>query len=171
MGPDPILVVGGGAVGLMAAITAARAGRKGVVVLDGARRLGAKILISGGGRCNVANCTVTPRDFNGGSSRVIGRVLRAFPVDRTVPFFEELGVALHEEALGKLFPDSNRASTVLDALLGEAARAGVEVRHCRARQWDRAGRRRVRRHDGCGCPARRPSCAGQRRNVRAENRQ
>ena len=128
MRSDPILVVGGGAAGLMAGITAARAGR-GVVVLDGARRLGAKILISGGGRCNVANCTVTPRDFNGGSSRVIGRVLRAFPVDRTVPFFEELGVALHEEALGKLFPDSNRASTVLDALLGEAARAGVEVRH------------------------------------------
>jgi predicted Rossmann fold flavoprotein len=129
-GSDPIVVVGAGAAGLMTAITAARLtpGPK-VVVLDGARRLGAKILISGGGRCNVTNRSVGPEDFNGGSPRAIARVLRALPVEATVRFFEELGVSLHEEARGKLFPDSNRAATVLDALLGEAARAGVQMRH------------------------------------------
>jgi predicted Rossmann fold flavoprotein len=113
----------------MAAIAAARAGsRHAIIVLDGARRLGAKILISGGGRCNITNSTVTARDFNGGSPRVITRVLRAFPVDTTVRFFETLGVPLHEESNGKLFPDSNRAATVLDALLGEASRLGIDVR-------------------------------------------
>jgi hypothetical protein len=56
-------------------------------------------------------------------------VLRALPVEATVRFFGELGVSLHEEAHGKLFPDTNRATTVLDALLGAAARAGVQVRH------------------------------------------
>ena len=113
----------------MAAIMAARAGSNhGVIVLDGARRLGAKILISGGGRCNVTNSSVTGRDFNGGSRRVITRVLRALPVDQTVRFFDALGVPLHEEPNGKLFPDSNRAATVLGALLGEAGRLGIHVR-------------------------------------------
>ena len=87
---------------------------------------------------------MTARDFNGGRRASIARVLRALPVEGTVRFFEELGVALHEEAHGKLFPDSNRAATVLDALLGEAARAGVRLRHPRRVERDRAGRWRVR---------------------------
>ena len=129
-GSDRIIVVGGGAAGLMAAITAARfAPAPDVIVIDGARRLGAKILISGGGRCNVSNRVVTARDFNGGAPRAIARVLRALPVDDTLRFFNELGVTLHEEPHGKLFPDSNRAATVLDALLNEAARTGVRLRH------------------------------------------
>ena len=98
-----------------------------VLILDGARKLGAKILVSGGGRCNVTNTVVTEADFNGGSSRFVRRVLRAFRVEQTVAFFEELGVTLHEEEYGKLFPDSNRARTVLDALLLEAERRGVTI--------------------------------------------
>jgi predicted Rossmann fold flavoprotein len=130
MGSGAVVIVGGGAAGLMTAITAARCGPgQEIIVLDGARRLGAKILISGGGRCNVTNRTVGPGDFSGGAQRIIARVLRALPVERSVRFFAELGVPLHEEAHGKLFPDSNRASTVLDALLVEAARAGVTIRH------------------------------------------
>ncbi len=125
-----VVVVGAGAAGLMAAITAARSGVAGeVMLLDGARRLGAKILISGGGRCNVTNRLVTPRDFNGGAPRAIARVLRAWPVEPTIRFFAELGVTLHEEAHGKLFPDSQRAATVVDALVAEAARLGVTIRH------------------------------------------
>src|SRR5688572_26401290 len=99
-----------------------------VVCLDGARRVGAKILVSGGTRCNVTNRIVTERDFWGGPSRTIRNVLRAFPAERAAAFFEQLGVALHEEEDGKLFPDSNRARTVLDALLAEAARSGAEIR-------------------------------------------
>jgi predicted Rossmann fold flavoprotein len=70
---------------------------------------------------------VTERDFWGGSSRIVRQVLRACPSEDTVRFFEELGVALHEEEEGKLFPDTNRSRTILDALLGEAARRRVSV--------------------------------------------
>jgi predicted Rossmann fold flavoprotein len=124
-----VIVVGAGAAGLMTAIAAARhASTLRVVCLDGARTIGAKILVSGGARCNVTNRTVTERDFWGGPSRIIRDVLRAFPANRTADFFEEIGVALHEEEHGKLFPDTNRARTVLDALLRECSRLGVELR-------------------------------------------
>ena len=123
-----VIVVGGGAAGLATAIFAARRRpERKVLILDGARRLGAKILVSGGGRCNVTNTVVTETDFHGGSSRFVRRVLRAFRVEQTIAFFEEIGVTLHEEEDGKLFPDSNRARTVLDALLGEAERRSVKV--------------------------------------------
>jgi len=123
-----LVVVGAGAAGLAAAIFAARAApRLRVRCLDGARRVGAKILVSGGSRCNVTNRLVTERDFWGGSSRVVRRVLRAFPADRAAAFFHSLGVALHEEEDGKLFPDTNRSRTVLEALLSEASRVGVRL--------------------------------------------
>ncbi len=124
-----IAVVGAGAAGLATAIFAARRGAAGpIVLLDGAVRLGAKILVSGGGRCNVTNRVVTDRDFRGGSRHVVRRVLGAFPAHAAVEFFRELGVTLHEEEDGKLFPDSNRARTVLGALVGEAERRGVSIR-------------------------------------------
>ena len=123
-----LVVVGAGAAGLATAIFAARtAPHLRVRCLDGARRVGAKILVSGGSRCNVTNREVTERDFWGGSSRVIRNVLRAFPAEAAVAFFAELGVRLHEEEDGKLFPDTNRSRTVLDALLDEAARLGVAI--------------------------------------------
>jgi hypothetical protein len=95
--------------------------------LDGATKIGAKILVSGGSRCNVTNRVVTERDFWGGSARIVRNVLRAFPADRAAAFFESLGVRLHEEEDGKLFPDTNRSRTVLDALLAEADRLGVAI--------------------------------------------
>ncbi|MCH7839328.1 MAG: NAD(P)/FAD-dependent oxidoreductase [Planctomycetes bacterium] len=98
-----------------------------VVVLDGAGKLGAKILISGGGRCNITNCVVTPADFFGGSPNAIKRVLAALPVARTVAFFREIGVELCEEEHGKLFPKTNQARTVLEAMIGEASRLGVRI--------------------------------------------
>ena len=97
------------------------------MLLEGARKPGAKILVSGGSRCNLTNTVVTDRDFWGGRSTVVRRVLRAFPVAETIDFFRALGVPAHEEPGGKLFPDSNRARDVLDALLREAARVGVEL--------------------------------------------
>jgi predicted Rossmann fold flavoprotein len=123
-----LVVVGAGAAGLATAIFAARAApHLRVRCLDGARRVGAKILVSGGSRCNVTNTEVTERDFWGGSSRIVRNVLRAFPADRAAAFFQDLGVRLHEEEDGKLFPDSNRSRTVLDALLNEAARLGIAI--------------------------------------------
>jgi predicted Rossmann fold flavoprotein len=107
----------------MAAIAAARAGAR-VVAIDSAKRIGAKIVISGGGRCNVTNETVRPEDFNG-SRNAIAKVLRTFDVAATIAFFEELGVPLKREETGKLFPVSNRARDVVDALLRAAD--GVEI--------------------------------------------
>ncbi len=121
-----VAVVGGGAAGLATAIFAARRGLA-VTVLDGARTLGAKILVSGGGRCNVTSARVGPEDFWQGRSPFVRRVLRSFTADEAVAFFRELGVTLHEEPGGKMFPDSNSARTVLKALLDEAARLGVTL--------------------------------------------
>ncbi|RJP35825.1 MAG: NAD(P)/FAD-dependent oxidoreductase [Phycisphaerales bacterium] len=124
-----VVVVGAGAAGLACAIFAARANPAlRIVVLDGARKVGAKILVSGGGRCNVTNVRVTPADFYGGNPHVLRRVLAAFSEVQARRFFEEIGVPLHEEEYGKLFPDSNQARTVVDALLAECQRLHVDVR-------------------------------------------
>ena len=112
------------------------------MLVDGARRPGAKILVSGGSRCNVTNARVSERDFFGGARSEIRKVLRSLSVEETVSFFRELGVQLHEEAGGKLFPDSNRARDVLEALLREADRLGVE-------RWDNC-RVIAMRRDGDG---------------------
>jgi hypothetical protein len=116
----------------MAAVWAGRAvpGRR-IVVLDGARKPGAKILIAGGGRCNVTHDHVDASAFAGSSRKAIEKVLRRFDVPQTVAFFEELGVGLEREETGKLFPTTGRARTVLDALLRAARDAGVDILHPR----------------------------------------
>ena len=128
--PRPVIaIVGAGAAGLATAIFAARRGARGPILLfDGARRPGAKILVSGGSRCNVTNAAVTESDFNGSPRHLVRRVLRALGVAETVAFFREIGVPLHEEEHGKLFPDANRSRVVLQALLDEASRRGVVLR-------------------------------------------
>jgi predicted Rossmann fold flavoprotein len=123
-----VAVVGASAAGLMAAIEAARAGAE-VVALDGARTLGAKILVSGGGRCNVTHHAVDESAFAGSTRPAIRKVLRRYDVAQTVRFFEGVGVALKREDTGKLFPVSDRARTVLDALLRAAHDTGVTLRH------------------------------------------
>jgi predicted Rossmann fold flavoprotein len=127
--PLDVVVVGAGAAGLATAIFSSRLkpGLR-VTVLDGAAKVGAKILVSGGGRCNVTHEAVGPSDFWGGSPNVIRRILSAFGPERTIAFFKEIGVTLHVEERGKLFPDSNSARSVLDALLAEARRLGVDLR-------------------------------------------
>jgi predicted Rossmann fold flavoprotein len=137
-----LAVVGGGAAGLTAAIFAAQAvppGRR-VVVLDGARTLGAKILVAGGGRCNVTHHEVLPRDYNG-QQTIVRNVLAAFDAAATVRWFESLGVELKREPTGKLFPVTDSARTVLNALLGRCRELGVSLRTgCRVNQIDaRAG--------------------------------
>ena len=124
-----VVIVGAGAAGLAAAVFCARAvsRTRRVLCVDGAKTIGAKILVSGGSRCNVTNRVVTERDFWGGDARAIRDVLRAFPAPRAVAFFEELGIALHEEEGGKFFPESNRARTVLDALIRAVSTAGAEL--------------------------------------------
>lgn len=133
MKPDAdIVIIGAGAAGLFAAIVAARANPdRRVVLLDGAKTLGAKILVAGGGRCNVTHDEVTADAYAGSSRNAIKKVLRRFDVPETVAFFREIGVTLKREETGKLFPTTDSARTVLDALLRAVQSAGAEIQHPR----------------------------------------
>ena len=114
----PVVVIGAGAAGLMAAIFAARA--RPVTLLEGSDRPGQKILICGGGRCNVLPSEASAADFiTGGSPNTLRKILDAWPLDDVRSFFEaELNVPLVlERETGKLFPAAGRARVVLDALL------------------------------------------------------
>ncbi len=136
-----IVVIGAGAAGLFAGIWAGRAyPNRRIVLLDGARKLGAKILVAGGGRCNVTHDVVDETAYAGSSRNAIKKVLRRFDVPQTITFFRELGVELKREETGKLFPVTDDAQTVLDALLTAARRANVELRHpCRVEMVERPG--------------------------------
>ncbi len=127
-----VAVIGAGAAGLAASIfTAEAAAKEGlslrIVLLDGAKTLGAKILVSGGGRCNVTHDVVTATDFFG-NRHIIKNVLAAFPVQATIDWFASLGVDLKCEETGKLFPVTDKARTVLTALVNRCQELGVVIR-------------------------------------------
>lgn len=125
-----VIVVGAGAAGLFAAIHAGRAGAR-VIALDGAKTIGAKILVAGGGRCNVTHHSVDEKAYAGSSPNAIKNVLRRYGVAETVKFFEAYGVELKREDTGKLFPTTDDAHTILNALLRAANDAGVVIHHPR----------------------------------------
>jgi predicted Rossmann fold flavoprotein len=127
-----LAVIGAGAAGLMAAIWAGRTNKnRRILVLDGARKLGAKILVSGGARCNVTHWKVEESSFFGSSQKSIRKVLRRFDVPAVISFFRELGVELKREETGKLFPVTDDSRTVLDALLRALRGSGARVEHPR----------------------------------------
>lgn len=127
-----VAIVGAGAAGLTTAISAAETlaawNRPGqILLLDGARTIGAKILISGGGRCNVTHDVVTPKDYFG-NRHVIKNILATYPVERTVAWFASLGVELKREENGKLFPVTDSARTVLKALVDRCKNLSIDLR-------------------------------------------
>lgn len=132
-----MVIVGAGAAGLMTGIALGRAlqasgQRRRVVLVDGAKKVGAKVLVAGGGRCNVTHHAVDHRAYAGSTPGAVKSVLRRWMVEDTVDFFRGLGVELKREPTGKLFPVTDKAMTVLSALLSEIARlgaVGVELRH------------------------------------------
>jgi predicted Rossmann fold flavoprotein len=124
-----VVVIGAGAAGSMAAIFAASAGAE-TILLERTRDGGRKILISGGGRCNVLPARVDESRFVTDSSpNTLRNILRSWPLREQIAFFEQdLGLALVEEPeTGKLFPASNRARDVRDGLLALARKRGAEV--------------------------------------------
>jgi predicted Rossmann fold flavoprotein len=130
MMPEPIVVIGAGAAGLMAAIFAGRKGGRPVILLERTRDGGRKILVSGGGRCNVLPEKLQPESFVSDSSpNSLRKILTSWPLAEQRTFFEqEAGVPLKfEPDPGKFFPLSDRARDVRDALFGLARAAGVEV--------------------------------------------
>jgi predicted Rossmann fold flavoprotein len=124
-----VVVVGAGAAGLVAAAFAATAGAK-VTLIERTRDGGRKILISGGGRCNVLPSVATPERFVTGSPpHLLRAMLRSWPLHEQRTFFEDdLGIPLVlEEESGKLFPRSNRARDVRDALVTFAGARGADL--------------------------------------------
>ncbi|HEX4794128.1 MAG TPA: NAD(P)/FAD-dependent oxidoreductase [Humisphaera sp.] len=123
-----IAIIGGGAAGLAAAIFAAQAAgpSRRIIILDRAKSLGAKILVSGGGRCNVTHDIVRPEDFNGRRT-IVRNILAAFDAAATVKWFESLGVELKREPTGKLFPVTDSARTVLQSLLRRCDALKIEI--------------------------------------------
>ena len=133
-----VLVIGGGAAGMMAAITAARAG-KSVILLEKNDRLGKKLLITGKGRCNVTNdCTAdevlknTPRN-----GKFLFSAMAAFPPEQAMRFFEDAGCALKTERGNRVFPITDRSQTVLEALQRELKNSGVIVKTARVLSVER----------------------------------
>ncbi|MFH1800807.1 MAG: NAD(P)/FAD-dependent oxidoreductase [Candidatus Omnitrophota bacterium] len=126
MGTYDVVIIGAGPAGLMAAISCAGGGLR-TLVLDSQKTVGAKLLLSGGGRCNVTNLKVSEKDYQTGEPRTVRNILRAFPPERTLAFFKELGVEMVLEEKTKYFPREQSAKVVLRALLRASQRAGVMI--------------------------------------------
>jgi len=122
-----VAIIAAGSSGLTAAIHLSGENLK-VLLLDGSQKPGAKILMSGGTRSNVTNVKVSERDFAGENTRFIRNVLRAFPNERTIQFFKDLGVELMLESDGKYFPSTNSAKTILEALLNKIKQSSVDLK-------------------------------------------
>ncbi|MBQ8803553.1 MAG: NAD(P)/FAD-dependent oxidoreductase [Tyzzerella sp.] len=120
-----VIIVGGGASGLVAAITAAREGAR-VTLIEQKDRLGKKILSTGNGRCNLTNEYMNPDCFRGDDTEIVSAVLKQFGYQETISFFEELGVILKNRQ-GYIYPITDQASTILDVLCMEVSRMGINV--------------------------------------------
>lgn len=133
MTDSPVVVIGGGAAGMMAALSARRAGAR-VILVEPNEKLGRKLYITGKGRCNLTNNT-TPEGVlrhvprNG---RFLYSAVTRFPPAAVMEYFETLGVPLKTERGGRVFPCSDRAADVIDALFFALKKAGVSLLRDRA---------------------------------------
>ncbi len=121
-----VIIVGGGAAGLMCAIEAGKRGRR-VLVLEHAEKVGKKILISGGGRCNFTNLLAVPDVYVSQNPHFAISALSRYTSADFISLVERYGIAYHEKKLGQLFCDDS-ASQIVDMLLRECDEASVEIR-------------------------------------------
>ena len=127
------IVIGAGAAGLMCAITAGERGKR-VLVLDHANKVGKKILMSGGGRCNFTNTGTTPANFLSANPHFCKSALARYTPWQFIELVDRHRIAWHEKELGQLFCDES-SRQIVKLLLDECASAGVEVRtHCSIEQ-------------------------------------
>lgn len=120
-----VLIIGGGAAGLMCALTAGRRGRR-VRVLEHANRCGKKILMSGGGRCNFTNTGTTPANFLSANPHFCKSALARYRPEHFIAMVDAHGIAWHEKELGQLFCDDS-SKQIVAMLLAECADAGVAI--------------------------------------------
>jgi predicted Rossmann fold flavoprotein len=126
MPESDVIVIGGGAAGLFCAIEAGKRGRR-VVLLEHQDRVGKKIAISGGGRCNFTNIHTTPENFISANPHFCKSALARFTPADFISLVEKYGIAYHEKKLGQLFCDGS-SQQIIDMLLSECAAAGVQIR-------------------------------------------
>ena len=120
-----LAVIGGGASGITAAITAARRiGGKNVLLLEKQSRIGRKLLATGNGRCNIGNKNISI-DHYFGDKQIAQNVINSFNVQQLKRFFGSLGLLIKEDPEGRLYPYSNQATTVLDCMRNELKKLGV----------------------------------------------
>ncbi|HWT14514.1 MAG TPA: aminoacetone oxidase family FAD-binding enzyme, partial [Patescibacteria group bacterium] len=123
--PVDVVVIGGGAAGLMCALTAGQRGRR-VRVLEHANRVGKKILMSGGGRCNFTNTGTTAANFLSANPHYCKSALARFKPAQFIELVERHGVAYHEKELGQLFCDDS-SKQIVRMLLDECEAGGVHI--------------------------------------------
>ena len=119
------LVIGGGAAGLMCALTAGQRGKR-VLLIEHANRIGKKILMSGGGRCNFTNTGATPANFLSANPHYCKSALARYTPRDFIAMVERHGIKYHEKELGQLFCDES-SKQIVKMLLDECAAAGVRV--------------------------------------------
>jgi len=119
-----IIIIGGGASGILAAIIARR-NHANVTILERNMKIGKKILATGNGRCNFTNATATKDDYN--HPEFVSKAFQVFSPAKTMDFFEELGIAPKVEDQGKAYPLSEQASSILDVLVYELNHIGVHI--------------------------------------------
>lgn len=120
------VIIGGGACGLMCAVQAGFLGKK-VLIIEKNEKPGAKILISGGGRCNYTNLYSSPANFISENKHFSKSAFSQWTVEDTINFFEAYGIAGQEKTLGQLFPVSNKAKDIVDVFISLCADLGQDI--------------------------------------------
>ncbi|WP_313758947.1 NAD(P)/FAD-dependent oxidoreductase [Tissierella sp.] len=121
-----IIIIGGGAAGMMAALSVKRNGGD-ALILEKNDRVGKKLLATGNGRCNYTNKNLNINNYHGNNPKFAYSALSEFNVERTIEFFESLGITPAVEDNGKVFPLSFQASSMLDVLRYEIETQGIEL--------------------------------------------
>ena len=122
-----VAVIGGGASGMMAALTAAEDKENSVLLLERQQRVGRKLLATGNGRCNLSNTELTMQNYHGSDPAFAEHALRGFDPEKTLDFFRKLGLLTVTEPGGRAYPLSDSANSVVDILRFACAEVGVEI--------------------------------------------
>ena len=125
---ETVVILGAGASGMVAALTAAESKNRRVLLLERQQRVGRKLLATGNGRCNLTNTGASPARYHGAEADFVRPALAAFPPEAALEFFRELGLVTVTEPGGRVYPLSDSANSVVDMLRFALDAAGVELR-------------------------------------------
>lgn len=146
-----VAVIGGGAAGLVCAVTCAKKDKnRKVIIIEKEQRVGKKILATGNGRCNLTNMNASPENYHGSFQKGVENLLKGIPPSEVLSFFEDIGLFWKEEDEGRVYPYSNQASSVLDVLRLALDRLGVEEKcGCAVKSVSKKGNKFSVVCDGC----------------------